>query len=203
MMLAAVLGALFFALAAVVGVLVGNATADSIEPFDDAPAPAKAPAAVLVAACALVGAIVVTRTADPLQIAIVAIVCAVLAAIWCCDARTGIIPDAFTLLPLGALLALAVWQHAWWVCLSAFAVFVPFAVAALVSRGIGMGWGDVKLAALGGAVLGAELSLVTFSLACIVAVVVNFVVQRRSGAIALGPYLAAAIGIAIPIGLLR
>lgn len=200
---AAALGALFFALAALAGALGGNAFADRIQPFDDAPAPASVPVVVLVAAAAAIGAIVITHTSDPLQILPLALVCAALAAVWCCDARTGIVPDLFTVVPLAGVLAFAAVQHEWWVLASALIVFIPFAVAAMLSRGLGMGWGDVKLAALGGAVLGAELSLVSFMLACAVAVVVNYAMLRKRGAIALGPYLAGAIALAIPFGLNR
>ena len=203
MTIGALLGAAFFALAAYVGTLCGNAMAERIERFDDGPPPGVPPVAVIVAAAAAIGAVVVTRSGEPLQILPIALVCAALAAVWCCDARTGIVPDVLTLPPLAAILAFSAWEHAWWIPASALIVFIPFAAAAMLSRGLGMGWGDVKLAALGGAVLGAELSLVSFMLACAAAVVVNYVVQRKSGAIALGPYLAGAIALAIPFGMFR
>jgi len=203
MTIASLLGALFFALAAIVGTLIGNAAADKIEPFADGPQPSKPPVALLVFACAAIGAIVVPRAVDPFQIVAIAFVCGALVAAWCCDARTGIVPDAFTLVPLAVLLGAAVWQHAWMMLASVVIVFVPFAVGAILSRGTGMGWGDVKLAALGGAVLGAELSLISFALACLAAVVVHYTMRGKRGAIALGPYLAAAIGLGIPFGLLR
>jgi prepilin signal peptidase PulO-like enzyme (type II secretory pathway) len=203
MTLAILLGALFFALAAFVGALLGNAAADNIEPFDDGPQPGKPPAVILVFACAAIGAIIAPRAADPFQVVTIAIVCGGLVAAWCCDVRSGIMPDTFTLVPLLVLLGTAVWQHSWMVLASAVIVFVPFAIAAVLSRGTGMGWGDVKLAALGGAVLGAELSLVSFALACLIAVIVHYTMRGKRGAIALGPYLAAAIGLGIPFGLLR
>lgn len=203
MTIAALLGAAFFALAAYVGTLCGNAMAERIERFDDGPAPGVPPVGVIVAVSAAIGAVVVTRSSEPLQILPIVLVCAALAAVWCCDLRTGIVPDVLTLAPLGAILAFSAWEHAWWIPASALIVFIPFAIAAAVSRGLGMGWGDVKLAALGGAVLGAELSLVSFMVACVVAVVVNYAMLRKRGAIALGPYLAGAIALAIPFGMLR
>ena len=54
---------------------------------------------------------------------------------------------------------------------SALIVVVPFALAALLSRGRGMGWGDVKLAAVAGALLGASNALLALALAAFAAAV--------------------------------
>jgi prepilin signal peptidase PulO-like enzyme (type II secretory pathway) len=201
-MIAAALGALFFACAAILGSLLGNVVAEGIERFGDGPAPSTVPTAWLVGACAVIGAASAPR-AVPVQLLSIAIVCCALVAIWCCDARTGIIPDIFTLAPLGVLIAVALWSHQWWIIASAFIPFLPFAAAAALSRGRGMGWGDVKLAALGGAVLGAQLSLIAFALACLGAVIVARWKPYAGKPIAFAPYLATAIAVAIPIGLLR
>lgn len=203
MILAALLGATFFALAAYVGTLLGNAMAETLVRFDDGPTPQTPPAKALIVACAIIGAIAAIHTAVPAQLLLVAIVCCALVAVWCCDVRTGIVPDVFTLVPLGIILAVALWAHEWWIFVSAIVPFVPFAAAAALSRGRGMGWGDVKLAALGGGVLGAELSLVAFALACIAVVIVARMQGRKREAIAFAPYLAAAIGLALPLGMLR
>lgn len=203
MLLAALLGAVFFALAAYVGALVGNAVADTLPRFDDGPPSGRPPIVALIVAGALIGAFTATRAVVPVQIFLIALVCTSLVAIWCCDVRTGIVPDSFTLAPLIVMLAIALWKHEWWMFVSAGVPFLPFAIAAALSRGRGMGWGDVKLAALGGAVLGAQLSLVAFALACMVAVGVSYATGRKRGAIAFAPYLAAAIGVALPIGLMR
>jgi prepilin signal peptidase PulO-like enzyme (type II secretory pathway) len=203
MIVAAVLGAGFFALAAYVGTLLGNTVAESLQRFEDGPRPEVPPTRWLLAGSALIGAVAATHVAVPAQLLLVAIVCSALVAIWCCDVRTGIIPDIFTLVPLGIILAVALWAHEWWIFVSTIIPFVPFAIAATLSRGRGMGWGDVKLAALGGGVLGAQLSLLVFAVACIVAVVVARVTGRKAEAIAFAPYLAAAIGLAMPIGMFR
>jgi prepilin signal peptidase PulO-like enzyme (type II secretory pathway) len=64
-----------------------------------------------------------------------------------------------------------------------------------------LGWGDVKLAALGGAVLGAQVSVLVFAVASLAAVIVSrFRGVDKNEPIAFAPYLAAAIGVAIPIG---
>jgi prepilin signal peptidase PulO-like enzyme (type II secretory pathway) len=203
MILAALLGATFFALAAFIGTLLGNTVADTLVRFDDGPAPQSPPVRVLIAGCAVIGALTAMHVVVPAQLILIAITCCALVAIWCCDVRTGIVPDIFTLVPLGIILAVALWAHEWWIFISAGIPFVPFAIAATLSRGRGMGWGDVKLAALGGGVLGAQLSLLAFAVACIAAVVVARRHGRKSEAIAFAPYLAAAIGLALPIGMLK
>ena len=126
---------------------------------------------------------------------IVAVLMGVLVAIWCSDVRCGIVPDAFTLVPLAAVVVTAAVTQQWWVIASAAIVFVPFAGAALASRGRGMGWGDVKLVALGGAVLGYEAAILGFGLACAAAVLVALARRRGSEPIAFAPYLVAAIAI--------
>jgi prepilin signal peptidase PulO-like enzyme (type II secretory pathway) len=199
---AAVLGGLFFAAAGYLGAIAGLWFAERIEALPDAPVSGKAPVALLIAACALIGAVVTTHGTQG-QVLLMAVVCIALVAIWITDTMRGIVPDVFTLGPLGLILLLAVWQHNWFIFFSAGVPFVPFAIAAVLSKGRGMGWGDVKMVALGGALLGAETSVLAFAIACIVAVILNYVRGHRSGPIAFAPYLAAAIGVAIPIGILR
>jgi prepilin signal peptidase PulO-like enzyme (type II secretory pathway) len=63
-----------------------------------------------------------------------------------------------------------------------------------------MGWGDVKLAALGGAVLGAGAALIAFAAACLVAVGVAWARGRGAEPIAFAPYLVASIGAALLLG---
>ncbi len=201
MIVAAALGAVFFAIAGFIGVQLGNAVADTIVRFEDGPAPETPPVIALLLGCAAIGALCATHTSVPAQLVLVSIVCVALVAIWCCDTRTGIVPDIFTLVPLALILAVALWTHEWWIFISAFIPFLPFAAAAVFSRGRGMGWGDVKLAALGGGVLGAQLSLLAFAIACVVAVALTRRKSSARGPIAFAPYLAAAIGLAIPLGM--
>jgi leader peptidase (prepilin peptidase)/N-methyltransferase len=201
-MIAALLGALFFAAAGYVGSILGLWFAERIEALPDGPAPGKAPVGALIAACAIIGA-VVTSHGTQAQVLLIAIVCVALVAIWITDTTRGVVPDAFTLGPLGLILLLSVWQHDWLVLFSAGVPFVVFATAAVLSRGRGMGWGDVKLVALGGALLGVQTAVLAFALACLAAVVLSYARGRRSGPIAFAPYLAAAIGLAIPLGILR
>ncbi len=199
-MIATVAAAVFFGCIGVIALYLSRALCADIAPADDGPPPGKPPYAVIVAACVLLGGAVVIVGATPLQIGIAAIVTFALAACWCSDALCGIVPDVFTLAPLAALLLFAVAQHDWWIAISAAVVFVPFAVAALFSRGYGMGWGDAKLVALCGAALGAPLALLALSVACAAAVIVNRLASSR-GPIAFAPYIAAAAGLALPLGL--
>lgn len=197
------LGAIFFAAAGYLGALLGFAFADRLEALPDGPPQQKAPTAILIAACGLIGIVVATHATSQSQILLVALVCVALVAVWITDARRGIVPDVFTVGPLAIMLLIALWQHEWWLFVSAGVPFVPFAIAAALSRGRGMGWGDVKLVALGGAVLGAQMSVLVFALACIAAVAISYVRGRQRGPIAFAPYLATAIGVAIPIGILH
>jgi prepilin signal peptidase PulO-like enzyme (type II secretory pathway) len=171
-------------------------TIDAI-PFDDGPAPAEPPVLWIVAGAALIGALA-ARTGGA-HLAVDAIVICALSAIWCTDSRYGIVPDVFTLIPLGLVLAIALIRHQPWPMISALIAFVPFAALAAVSKGRGMGWGDVKLAALGGSVLGGETALLAFASGAFIAVMFAVLRGRRRQAIAFAPYLAGAIAIALPI----
>jgi prepilin signal peptidase PulO-like enzyme (type II secretory pathway) len=197
-----VLGALFFGLVGYVGVLLAGTV--KAQPYDDGPAPAEPPVFLIIGVCAVIGAAFFRlQPADVVQTVICAVVLCALAAICCTDIRYGIVPDAFTLVPLGVILLLAIARQQPWPFLSAAVPFTPFAITAAISKGRGLGWGDVKLAALGGAVLGAEMALLAFAGSCLVAVGYAYIRGRRRQPIAFAPYLACAIGAALPIGTLR
>lgn len=203
MIIAAVLGAALFGLAGYIGVLLGHTFAEKLEWLPYGPPPVHAPEPILVVGCAAIGAALTTHMFAPIHVLLIAIVCIALVAIWIVDARKGIVPDVFTLGPLALLLIVALWQHTWWHFAAAAIPLVPFAAAALVSRGRGMGWGDVKLVALGGVVLGVQLSILAFAAASLTAFAVNYALGRkRGGPIAFAPYLATAIGLAIPAGVI-
>ena len=193
-----ILGALFFGIAGYVGVLL--AATIKAQPFEGGPVPAEPPILWIVAGCAVIGGFVAAHTTDAPQVALLAVVLCALSAIWCTDVRYGIVPDAFTLGPLALILGIALVQKQAWPFLYAAVPFVPFAVTAMISKGRGMGWGDVKLAALGGAVLGAQTALLAFSVGCLVAVIYAYLRGGgRSQPIAFAPYLAGSIGLAIPL----
>lgn len=196
-MIEAVLGAIFFALASYVGILLAGTI--SAGPFEDGPAPAEPPIPWIVAGAAIIGALAASRVTNAQSIVIEAIVICALAAIWCTDMRFGLVPDVFTLIPLAIILGIALVQHNPWPIASAIIAFIPFAGLALFSKGYGMGWGDVKLATLGGAVLGGETALAAFAVGAIVAVIYAYVRGRPHQLIAFGPYLAGAIAITLPL----
>ncbi len=198
--MAIVLGALFFGLAGYVGVLLAGTL--QFDRFEDGPKPSEPPIAVILTGCAIEGALILAHGATPSQIVVFAIVISALAAVWCTDVRFGIVPDVFTLVPLGIILLFGIVQREPEFFVSAAVPFVPFALAAMMSKGRGMGWGDVKLAALGGAVLGGRIALLAFTLSCLVAVFYSYVRGRRGEPIAFAPYLAVAIGAAMPLGAL-
>jgi prepilin signal peptidase PulO-like enzyme (type II secretory pathway) len=184
-----------FAAAATAGVYLARRICAGVIPFADSPRAGRAPVVLLIAVAAAAGAFEALRGVAGVELVLVAVLACVLVAIWCCDVRCGIVPDAFTLVPLGAVIIAAAVSQQWWVIASAAIVFVPFAGAALASHGRGMGWGDVKLVALGGAVLGYEAAILGFGLACAAAVLVALARRRGSEPIAFAPYLVAAIAI--------
>ncbi len=201
-MIAVIAAALFFASLAFIAVSASRAICTGVTPDEDGPPAGKPPYAVLVAASALLGGLLLYWHATPLQLGVAAIVLFALVACWCSDALCGMVPDVFTLTPLAALLLFSLAQHNWDIWFSALVAFAPFAVAALFSRGRGMGWGDVKLVALSGAALGAPLVVFVLAAACGVAAVMHGLSRtKRNGPIAFAPYIAAATGIALPLGL--
>ncbi len=170
-------------------------------PLPDGPPTHKVSIRLLVVGNALLGALTAMRPGLPLQaLAIIALACAVLTAIWVADTEVGMIPDAFTLAPLGALLLAAILSGHWYVAIVAAVPAIPFAILAWRSHGIGLGWGDVKLAALGGPLIGMQGALIFFAVACAAAVIVARVRGISGKPVAFGPYLAAAI--ALPLALL-
>ena len=202
-MIGIIAAALFFGCIAFIAVQASRAACNGVLPAPDGPPPSTPPDVVLIVAAALLGGLVVALGAAPAQIAIAALVVFALVACWCSDMLCGILPDVFTLAPLGLLLVFALTQRNWGLIFSALVVFVPFAGAAAFSRGYGMGWGDAKLVAIVGAALGAPLAVFALFFGCAAAVVGHRVAGWPSRPIALAPYIAAAAGIAIPLGLLH
>lgn len=193
----AIIGAVFFGLASYVGILLAGTVTAS--PFEDGPDCVEPPVPWIVAGAAVIGGLLVARIAGPQNIVIEAIVICALSAVWCTDARYGIVPDAFTLIPLAIVLGIAFFEKQTWPIISSAIAFVPFAGLAVVSKGRGMGWGDVKLAALGGAVLGGETALAAFAAGSVIAVLHAYARGRESRVIAFAPYLAGAIAFALPL----
>lgn len=200
-MIGIIVAAGFFACIAIIGMQLSAMVCADIQPSEDGPATGKPPYVLLAVAAALLGGFLVARGTEPLQIGVAAIVVFALVACWCSDMICGIVPDAFTLGPLAALFVFSLAVRDWGMMLSAIIVFAPFAIAALFSRGTGMGWGDAKLVALSGAALGAPLAIMALAVACLAAVVGHRVAGAGRGPIAFAPYIAALTAVVLPVGL--
>jgi len=202
-MIPVALAAVFFASIAFIATWASGIVCANVVPAEDGPAPGKAPYAILIVASGTLGGVLVAMGAQPLQLGVSAIVAFAMVACWCSDAQCGIVPDLFTLPALAVLLFFSFAQRDWGMVASAAITFVPFAGAALFSRGYGMGWGDAKLVALTGAALGAPLAALALAVACAAAVAVHRFSKLRRTPIAFAPYIAAFTGIALPLGLVR
>ncbi len=172
---------------------------ENIVPFDDGPKPGRPPTAALIAGAAIVGGVLASRGTAVPTLGMLAIIIVSLAACWYSDVRCGIVLDYFTLGPLAVVLVVSFFAHNLRPLVSAVIVFLPFALAALISKGRGMGWGDVKLVALGAAVLGLTTSVLAFATACLVAVAIAAIRRKRSEPIAFAPYLAGSIALAVAV----
>ena len=193
-------GALIFGTAAVCGALAASAMLPRLRRFDDGPAPVDLHPAYLIVAAALFGGLMASRHLPNPEFVTVALAVVPLVAIWYCDLQTGIVPDAFTLIPLAAIVAYSAFLGEWFALISAAVLFVPFAGAALLSKGRGMGWGDAKLAAFGGAMLGMSHALLAFGVASLAAVIVGSIRYRsKQVPIAFAPYLVAGIVVTIVV----
>jgi prepilin signal peptidase PulO-like enzyme (type II secretory pathway) len=193
--------ALVYAALAYGAVCASKKICSGIVPFADGPRPGKPPARALLVSAACVGATLASRHASVRDLALAALLTASLVACCYSDIACGIVPDTFTLVPLGAVLAYSALRHDARPVLSALLVLAPFALAAVFSGGLGMGWGDVKLVTLAAAVLGFEVSIVAFSAACFVAAANALWQRRQAEPIAFVPYLAAAAALALALPL--
>ncbi len=180
------------------GTRLSGIVCKNVDRLPDGPPIGTAPIAWLVGGAAVIGSAAVWHQTPLVQLFLLGLICMTLVAAWCSDVAYGIVPDVFTLGPLVAILAYAVIFHVWILLFSAVVPFVPFALAAMASRGRGMGWGDAKLVALGGAVLGMQAAIVAFAGACVAAAVMHRVQGLKHGPIAFAPYLVAAIGLSLP-----
>jgi prepilin signal peptidase PulO-like enzyme (type II secretory pathway) len=198
-MLIVLLSMALFAGSSALGSYTARLVCAGVEPLPDGPPSGNPRVLYVVGACALLGGISAARGLPPLMLAIFCLVCGVLAAIWYADIVCGIVPDLFSLLPLATIAAAAGFAGRWDVLLSAAIPMIPFAIVAAMTRGRGMGWGDTKLAGLGGALLGMQDAVLSFGVASVVAIVISRFRADRTRPIAFGPYLVA--GIALPLAL--
>lgn len=84
-----------------------------------------------------------------------------------------------------------------------FAVSVLLEIIYIVTKGAGIGGGDIKLMAVAGLMLGWKLAYIAFFLGCILGSVIHLLRMKFSGesnVLAMGPYLSAGIFITLLIG---
>jgi leader peptidase (prepilin peptidase)/N-methyltransferase len=198
--LAAVAGAGLFGAAGWLGTQIAERFYGTIPSQADGPPAQVVPQWAFVAIPAAIGAAVATQGASPMRMALLVLAVCALSVCAATDLRCGVIPDAFTLVPLALVLAVSAVAHDASAICGAAIVAVPFAALAAISRGRGMGWGDVKLAALGGALAGMAGITLAVAVAAIVAAMVGVIGGRTRRPIAFGPYLAAAIVATFALG---
>jgi leader peptidase (prepilin peptidase)/N-methyltransferase len=185
--------AIAFAAFALVGALAAQAYFGAGAALADGPAPGRAPVRTLIIIAAVLGGICGYRGIPAQTLAVIAAAVAVMIAIWYIDVTRGIIPDALTMVPVLALVIAGFLTNHWYVLLAALVPAIPFAIMAWRTKGLGMGWGDVKLAALGGALLGMQTALLAFGAAALASIVIARIRRREREPIAFAPYLASAI----------
>ena len=190
---AMIAAAMVFGCLAWFGAMLAQRLCRDVPRLEDGPSPGVAPVPYLIAGCAVLGALLVWHHTPIVQVLLIGVVCMALIGAWCSDASNGIVPDVFSIGPLVLVLVVAVALGAWWLLLSALVPIIPFAIAAVFSRGRAMGWGDVKLVALGGAVLGGQVAIIAFACASLAAVLVHRKRGFAHGPIAFAPYLVTAM----------
>jgi prepilin signal peptidase PulO-like enzyme (type II secretory pathway) len=195
----AVLVAPLFACAAWIGTFAGVQLCVGRAPYDGGPAPIVFGRIPFAAIGACIGVALAVHGEPPVHLAVLLAVTLALAGAAAADLSCGALPDVLTIGPLVLVIATGAASFDWAPAFGATFVAVPFALAAFVSRGRGMGWGDVKLAALGGALLGVADATLAFMLAALVA----YGMARRTASlrrpVAFGPYLAASIAASLTV----
>lgn len=182
-----------FAAASALGCYAGRLMCIDAPVLADGPAPGDPRVPYVVAVASILGACAASRGMAPAPLGTFALLAGLLAAIWYADVARGIVPDAFTLLPLAAIGVAATLAHRPEILLAAVVTAIPFALLAALTGGRGLGWGDVKLGALGGALLGMQGAVLAFAAASLAAIIVARFRAEGGRPIAFGPYMVLAI----------
>jgi len=194
------LGAAAFGASAWFGMLLGEAICGGLGPSSERPIRVTPPAVLFTACGAVTGAGIVMHGFAPLQVITLVVLVLALAAAAAANLSAGIVPDAVTLVPLAALLLSSVLQARYAPLLSAVLVTLPLALLAAFSPGRGLSWGDVKLGALGAAILGASGVMLAFGVAGVTAFVASRLAPNAGRPITLAPYIVLGIAIALVAG---
>lgn len=149
----------------------------------------------LVAIAFVVGGLIGLRGASPLHLLGLSLIAISLATLVRCDLRLHTTPPWVSLIPLAGICSFALAEHAYWVPLSALIVSLPFASVAAMTKGAGMSWSDVRIAALGTSLIGLFPAVVTFALVALVSAFVQWGLRRKNG-MQMAPYLIGATAIA-------
>lgn len=196
-MTAALIAAVTGALAAWTGTMFAGILCRDVVPFEDGPTPVPFKRWHFLIAGAAVGASASVHGWNPAHLAGATLLLGALATCAACDLRCGILPDICTVGVIALTVGFAGWSGNWAPALSATCIAVPFAAVALLTRGRGMGWGDVKLAAAGAAVLGIGGAVVAYVFAATIA----YAIARRGAALQrplpFGAYLAGSIAVGL------
>jgi prepilin signal peptidase PulO-like enzyme (type II secretory pathway) len=187
---------------AYLGTLLARFVTNDVRPFEDGPRAGRPAVGIIVGVAALAGLCLGIRGLGFPELGLACMLTIALAGICYADVRCGLVPDVFTVAPLAAVLAGDLLLHNWSAPLAVALVTAPFCLAAKWSHGRGMGWGDVKLVALGTAIIGMEPALIAFTGACFAAVSVAVVRRSRQSVpepIAFAPYLAAGIALVLAV----
>jgi hypothetical protein len=150
----------------------------------------------LVIGTGCIGATYFTRGESFYALSLIALLCLTLDFACCCDLRIGRLPLAVTLPALGLLLLSAVLAGDWLALIACALIATPFALAAAFSKSK-LGWSELQLVMLGALVLNVTLGLLTFAVACFLAVGVALVRGTLKKPIVFAPYLALTIELAL------
>ncbi|MGH7755798.1 MAG: prepilin peptidase [Vulcanimicrobiaceae bacterium] len=191
------ISAVVYACAAFLAAQWSEAICRNVTPFEDGPRSGTPPTLLLIAAAGILGGVVASRGLGLEMTLFFGMLAAALVGAWCSDVRCGLVPDVFTLVPLAIIVVASAIGHQFAPAIAAAVIFVPFGAAAFLSKGRGMGWGDVKLCALGASLLSLETAIIAYAGACLAAVMIAAARNRRSDPIAFAPYLASAVAIAV------
>ena len=104
-------------------------------------------------------------------------------------------PAWLSLVPFGCICAIAVAERAFSIPIAALLVSLPFASVAMMTKGVGMSWSDVRIAALGTSLVGLFPAIIAFSMVALLLAFVQWGFRRHT-ITPIAPYLVSATAIA-------